>query len=369
MAAAVAADGLSGALACCSSSRRTARLLAGSSTARIRVMQTVVLNAPLAGIGLALARFGSPAALWHAAWEAMFHEHGSWPSARLPPDCRWSYDTGAVRNATACCAAARWVCVGDAAGAAIVGVVGVLPYLLVATVLSSVWAGQAVARAHAKRATIAGGVDATPPPPAPSPWDAAAQGVYRALLMVVMNVGVALLDGTAAWLPGARLVAFTLCALVTGFTAVDAAWALEAVPLATRLRVGEERWAWILAFGVVPAAATFFGPPALNGAVYNVAFPWMVLTALSHGTIASPHVDGVNGTGAARGEGGGAPLSAADAGAGSRGDDGSERALTRPRRRGCRLPWLTPFAWAIVAAVDGWPRLAGDLQRWVRRWR
>ncbi|RYG42163.1 hypothetical protein EON68_02185 [archaeon] len=270
-------------MACALSLRRVLRLVAASRTIRVRLLQTMMLDVPLLLLGAAM----------HAApLRALFEMY-----ARVLglPHGDASAEAGA-HGVVAGVHVAAWQQLIVAAANAFILLTCVLPYLITASIVSAVWAAQISRRAfdvlsHAEQAAAAldvapgtaavagAGSSAAGSSHSASPFQVVAEGLFRSLLLMVMNTLAVVIDMLP--LPVIpRVAAVLLCAYACAFTAFDVAWSLRGVPLNTRLALAESNWAFFVAFGMGTSLATFFFNPVVNTAAYCLLAPWLTLAAL-----------------------------------------------------------------------------------------
>jgi hypothetical protein len=234
-------------------------VLGSSTRLRVRLAQTTVLNVPLLIIGYLL-----PVLQFASAWLAQLIAGRDGTHLHPLPADAWA--------------------------AALIAALGVIPWLVAATIASSLWAGHIVADASAfvlaRRAAAAahGGPAAasqTAVPPAAAPLQSLTEALYRSVLVLAMTLGAVLLDVA---LPAAlgRPAAFFLTAILASAVAHDPLWSLEGVPVLHRFTALERHWPYYFGFGLTAAALTFFASAVANAAAYNLVLPWLYLAALLH---------------------------------------------------------------------------------------
>lgn len=255
--------------------RRCLFVLSQSTRARVRVLQTVVVNAPLVFLAMGLL----PVLRW------VCHALAS------------LFDAAALDSVDGRAAVAR----ADGVAAAIVNGLGLLPYMIGATVISTVWLGhvtadaiavatQAQARteaALAQKRTPQGAAAVPAPPtnpapaPSPPPLLALTEAIFRAVAVLLMNAAATALD---VLLPPAlgKPAALLLTALLASAVAHDPLWAARGLPVTARFDALEARWPYFAGFGAAAAGLTFFGGALVNAAAYNVVLPWLVMAAVLH---------------------------------------------------------------------------------------
>lgn len=333
--------------------RRCLFVLAQSTRARVRTLQIVVVNAPLVFLAMGLL----PAIRWVS--------HGL---ASL-------FDAAALDSVDGRAAIAR----ADGVAAAIVNGLGLLPYMIGATVISTVWLGhvtadaidvaaQAQARAqaaHALKRTPQGAAavpappaapaPAAPPAHAPSPLLALTEALFRAVAVLLMNAAATALD---VLLPPAlgKPAALLLTALLASAVAHDPLWAARGVPATARFDVLEARWPYFAGFGAAAAGLTFFGSALVNAAAYNVVLPWLVMAAVLHPPEAVLAAADAGGCCATCGCGCGRTAAASASSA--------SLPLLRLADVDIGMPWTRPFRAAALAALE---RMAATPPRQARR--
>lgn len=320
--------------------RRCLFVLAHSTRARVRVLQIVVVNIPL--VLLAIGLLPAIGALSFVLAGAI--------------------DLAALDSADGKSAMAR----ADSVAGVIVNGLGLLPYMVGATIISTVWLGhvtadamavasQGQAQAHKRAAsgTSAGLTSSalSPAAPPPSPLLAITEALFRTVAVLLMNAAATALD---ICLPPAlgKPSALLLTALLAAAVAHDPLWAARGVPVTARFDQLEARWPYFAGFGAAAACLTFFGSALVNAAAYNIVLPWLVIAAVLH----PPD----------------AVLTVADAG-GCCGVCGCGSAARRPTAQASPeppllplvevdigMPWTRPFRAAALAALE---RLAGSSSR------
>ena len=297
------------------------RLLARSQLARKRLIQTFLLNAPLLAVGVAASQDVLVRGC-HAAARLLLPVPGlaAALAAAEGPDAAGATTASAV-------ATIRLI---DGGARAAWAIAVIIPYFLVAAVVSGLWAAQL--SAEATRLALGGGSGSggtspstTPAAAAPvSPWQVAGESVYRALIVAGLNLASVLLDAslTHAFVVG-RALPLGLYAVTCAYTAYDVAWSAAGTPLRVRQAAVEAHWAWFMGFGALTAAASFFFSPVINGAAYAIMSPWVTLVALTVPLPTSP--------------------------------------------RAAHLPLLAPIKWAIYAVVVALPPYVATVLAFVRR--
>jgi hypothetical protein len=261
------------------------RLLRKQRVARIRILQTLLLNVPLLLLGLFVQADGM-VTLCHWLGGAIL---GSEFRAAVIHNTKAAFPVFDEGDAVNSAALTQRIAVIDNVGRMVLMFGAVIPYFVTASVLSGIWASHVSRAGYEAMAQNQGKIAQRTTSAPASPFQVIAEAIYRALLIQVMNVYVIALDVMfpVAWL--GRPAALLLCALASSFTVFDTVWSHKQVPLQQRFELLERHWTWYLGFGLLTAAMTFFATPVINASVYAIVFPWVVLIAMNSSPQASAH--------------------------------------------------------------------------------
>jgi Etoposide-induced protein 2.4 (EI24) len=236
--------------------RESLYVLTSSEKARVRVLQTAVVNIPL----ILLSWYWVDGIRWLAGQlAAIFQKSG--PEA-----------------ASHRAAVDAWVSVA-------INALGLFPYFLVATIISTVWAGDIATEAievmkiHQKSGSSGPAASSSS---TPGPLQGIAEVLYRTVLVLLLNVAAVLLDVLTPAVIG-KPSAILLTAIVTSIVAHDPLWtSVQGVSKIRCFKAVEAHAPYHVGFGLLAALLTFFGNAVTNGAAYNIVLPWLYLAALLH---------------------------------------------------------------------------------------